>query len=325
MADYTPATDFDFPGTAYTPGSDFDFTATSESTTYDFSFSQEWVLEVEEYAHTGAIQFTQEWALSVPFFWNWTSDMAWNFEQPVYVDAALTLSWGVTCPDFQDSDLQQAWRLECPAWQSTNLDQSWTLSCYTYHDALLLQQWALTATAIWTRVITATTYRLILTGDADEVDDVELPMARYSSRMKSGEPSYLQVSVPNARAYVDQISLRTQGDLIISRGIRWSDGSFEVEEIARATIDRIGYDIGARSSTASITGRGTTTNDTPKSVVVPGISYHAISNNKSRYRGPIVNALRPGDTAVIDGAEIVVGEVQHIVSPNQGYMEIAEA
>jgi hypothetical protein len=35
--------------------------------------------------------------------------------------------------------------------------------------------------------------------------------------------------------------------------------------------------------------------------------------------------LRPGDTAVVEGREIVVGEIVHTVTPSNAYMDIAEA
>jgi hypothetical protein len=98
-----------------------------------------------------------------------------------------------------------------------------------------------------------------------------------------------------------------------------------VEEIARAQLDQIIPSIGARSSSVALHGRRDPILITPKTVPLSGASYWTRSGNKRRYRLPIDNQLRPGDTAQIDGNEFVVGTIQHTVGPTGSQMEIVEA
>ena len=56
--------------------------------------------------------------------------------------------------------------------------------------------WRLEATAVWTPVISATVYRFALENAQGRV---EMPISNFSGQLRSGEPSYLQVTIPDSR------------------------------------------------------------------------------------------------------------------------------
>lgn len=203
-------------------------------------------------------------------------------------------------------------------------EQEWKIIAPEAEHAQFEQAWGIIGSPVWTRARVGTTYTMVLTGAADETTDITIPMASFSTRMKDGDPSYLQVSVPDARTWSVPVSDRPNGEIVISRGDRYSDGSIEVTEIARALLTYVSVDIGARSSSISMQGRSEATNPDPQTIEITGVSYRSTSGGKRRFRCPINNALRPGDSAIIGNEVIVVTELQHQVSVGQSYMELSE-
>lgn len=83
-----------------------------------------------------------------------------------------------------------------------------------------------------------------------------LPMASFSARVVSGRPSYLSVVVPNAPAYIDQITLFSDGDIVVSWELFNPAANAVVSrsEIARANIERVDEAQGPKRSSVTITG-----------------------------------------------------------------------
>ena len=54
-------------------------------------------------------------------------------------------------------------------------------------------------------------------------------------QLRSGEPSYLQVTIPDVHTWVEVIAdfvTQTDTEMVIEADYRWSDGRFETQEIA---------------------------------------------------------------------------------------------
>jgi len=178
----------------------------------------------------------------------------------------------------------------------------------------------LEADVVWTPVVTAIHYTLKLV--ADGYSDLVLPMSSFQTRLRQSTPSYLQAIIPGALEYVDEIADRSNGDIIIERGLRWTDGTTQLEEIARVNFETIRTDEGAISDSATLTGHKTTTYSAPKTVNLSGAQIRSVNSSNIRYRCEIDNSLRPGDTAIINGDSIIVEYIQHGVAVGSAYMEI---
>lgn len=111
-------------------------------------------------------------------------------------------------------------------------------------------------------------YVCVLTGDGDGLDDIELPMSSFQTRMQDGQPSYLSVVVPNSAAYQEAISARANGDLILKMGYLYADGTRSLEEVVRTDYQYLQIDRGARSDAVTITGFRTTASEESKEVVI---------------------------------------------------------
>jgi hypothetical protein len=352
MADYTPSANFELTTTGYTPSADFSF---ASSITYDLAFGQAWQLAAYAVADSAfsqqwelagttiaEAQVSQQWSLEIFTYLDFSARQQWELLTPTFANTFSSHRWAFAAPAFATSTVDHRWAISVPTFADTMPSQSWGLTAFDYADIAAglswqlvaidgagdlawRQKWALQATAIWTRVISSVTYTLTLTGYADATTDLILPMSNYRSELRSDQSSYLQVTVPHGRRYAGQIAARSNGELVISRGIRWSDGEIEVDEIARATLETIIPYVGGRSSSVALQARREPVTITPQTLALSGASYWTRSGNKLRYRCPIDNRLRPGDTVQIDGNEFVVGTVQHTVGTQGGQMEIVEA
>ena len=167
-------------------------------------------------------------------------------------------------------------------------------------------------------------YRFDLTGSPDGVDDVIIPVSSIQGRSRDGAPTYLSAVVPTMD-YAAQISARPNGEMVLSRGYRLSDGQTTWQEISRAALDSVRIDQGSRNASVTLTGYATTTNPDPKTVTISGASYRSIgADGRRRYRCPVDMWLRPGDTALVHGESITVATISYTINPRTENMEIVE-
>ncbi len=107
------------------------------------------------------------------------------------------------------------------------------------------QQWRSEATAVWTRVVSATAYLFSLEQTA--LGATEIPISSFSGQFRSGNPSYLQVAIPNAAAWAETLADYAAHDdttMVIHAGYRYSDGTYQTVEIARVTLRNVRLDYG---------------------------------------------------------------------------------
>ena len=170
-------------------------------------------------------------------------------------------------------------------------------------------------------------YRCYLTGAADGTTDVELPATSFQARLRTGEPSYLSVVVPDAPTYLPAITARPNGELVVKRGIRWPTGVEILEEIARVGLERIADDRGAGSYTLTLSGHKTQTTATPKTRTLAGLSYRHAGTGARRYRCSLDTFLRPGDTVYVPeyGESAVVRLITYVIDGRTEMMELTEA
>lgn len=248
----------------------------------------------------------------------------WGLFLRTISEATFNQRYSLNAAQAIDADLNQRWGLVIPAAEIATLDQRHALLAFEAHQATLNQRYRLDVTVVWTPVITAVHYTLILTGAADSLPDLVLPMSSFQGRLRSGSPSYLSVVIPAAAQYSDAIDARPNGQLVVSRGDRWTDGLIQVTEIARVNLETIRLDQGARSYSATLSGHRQTTNSAPKAVALAGAQVRSVASGLRRYRCALDNSLRAGDTAEINGESFTAREISYTVGPNLAVMEVVE-
>lgn len=173
-------------------------------------------------------------------------------------------------------------------------------------------------------------YLCVLTGAPDGLADLELPMSSFQGTLRDGDPSYLACVIPNSADYAAAIAARPNGEIVVSKGYRFSDGTRVVEEIARVDYESLAIDRGGRSDSATISGHKTVSSTAGKQRALTGVSFYGLQvDGKRRVRSDIDHFLRIGDEALytLDGASesLVVGHLTYIVNDVQAVMEVTEA
>lgn len=168
-------------------------------------------------------------------------------------------------------------------------------------------------------------YTLTLSGVVDGVDDITIPITSCQMRRRNGDPTYMSVVVPDYDEYLDDISSRSNGELVFSGGYKMSDGTFNVVEIARVDLEDITPTAGSRSRAITLTGHQSSYTLIAEERTITGAGTRSVSNGKLSFRTDVDLDLNPGDTAIVDGESIVVGYISYIISASTEYMDITEA
>lgn len=174
-------------------------------------------------------------------------------------------------------------------------------------------------------------YRCILTGVDDGLADVVLPMSSFQMRLRDGDPSYLSCVIPDSVTYEPYITARTNGDIVIQKGYVFSDGTEQMEEIARVNYESIQVNRGANNDSLILTGYKTVTSSAVADRTISGVSFYALqADGKRRVRGHLDLFLRCGDNCIYGtgiGEYFTVGQISAWVSadPVTEFMEATEA
>ena len=177
-----------------------------------------------------------------------------------------------------------------------------------------------------------TIYTMTLTGDEDGLDDLEIPIASFQSRVRSGAYSYLSCVVPNSIEYASAIAVRPNGRIVIRMGYELPDGTRNLDMINWANFDTFRFDRGSKSDSATIVGYRYT--GVPTSSVrrnVQGVSYLGLqADGYRRIRAGMDLFLRIGDVAIygdLPGEELIVRGITYSVSskPPRATMEVTES
>ena len=167
-------------------------------------------------------------------------------------------------------------------------------------------------------------YLLTITGSADSLADVELPMSSFQARRKSGEATYLSVVVPTID-YAAEIAARSNGTIKVEQAYTLDGEYVQRELILEAEIDNIRTYQGGRNQSVVLEGYKTTTY-VAKSMTLTTSTYKALSGGKLRYRVAKPNVfLNPGDTVTIDSDTFIIGTMSYAISPTMQQIELEEA
>ena len=167
-------------------------------------------------------------------------------------------------------------------------------------------------------------YLFTLTGAPDGVDDVEIPIKSFQARLRSGDPTYLQIVIPGMD-YATQINARQNGVMEVDLAYLIDDEYTNRETIIRANLEDIRTDKGTINQSISLTGHKQTT-FVKKSITLEGVTYKSTLNGNVRYRLAQPNVyLNPGDSVTIDSDTFDANVISYFVSARKTTMEIAEA
>lgn len=180
--------------------------------------------------------------------------------------------------------------------------------------------WEVPPAVSWQQV-----YVLTLTGAADGVDDVVIPMESFQCRARKLASTYVGAQVPYTAEIAEAIADRPNGTLVIRGGPRFADGTENLTEIVRADLSRIDTDRGGRSASIALQAYAAAVARPAQTRSMSGVSYvHTGASNQIRCSVDIW--LRPGDTAVdpVTGLEVVAESISYVIGPGAHVMTVSD-
>ncbi len=135
----------------------------------------------------------------------------------------------------------------------------------------------------------------------------------------------MSVVVPDYDTYASAITNRKNGEMVLKKGVWFSDRSTQTQEIARADLEDIRLDKGPKSRSITLTGHKTVSTTEPNVATLSGASYRSLGADGLRlYRCDVDLWLRPGDTAEIKNESFQVGYISYTIGVGQEVMEVTE-
>jgi len=164
-------------------------------------------------------------------------------------------------------------------------------------------------------------YFLVITGAADGLDDIEIPMKSFQARRRTDASTYLSVVIPSVDR-VSDVSARQNGTIRIEQGYEKNGEILQREVIIETDLDEVNYDQGGRNQSMNLVGyRQHTFNS--KEITLSGAISRSMRSGKLRYRlsKPYI-FLNPGDVVTIDSDTFTIDLMSYVISPSFASIEL---
>lgn len=169
-------------------------------------------------------------------------------------------------------------------------------------------------------------YRLIVTGETDGLDDLVIGAISswQATSQAGGRSSYLQAVIPAADQYLDAISARSNGELVIEKGYRVTGAPTRYDEIMRSRFDELRPDRGGRALTITVSGYLAGKQLSNGNRTLTGVRSISSQNAKRRVRCDIDLFLRPGMTVTALYESFKADYINYYVNRNDKFCEVGE-
>ncbi|PLX94255.1 MAG: hypothetical protein C0621_05740, partial [Desulfuromonas sp.] len=168
-------------------------------------------------------------------------------------------------------------------------------------------------------------YRCTVTGAVDGQPDVEIAMSSLQARARLKGQSYLQVVVPWTLDHATAVAERPNGELVITSGVRFADGSEVLTEILRADLATITQRRGGNNASITLVGYGAATIGRGQRRTVSAVRALTLGPT-NQVQGEIDLWLLPGDIAVepSSGNAITANLITYTVGPRDQSMTVSD-
>ena len=168
--------------------------------------------------------------------------------------------------------------------------------------------------------VLATRYSLTLTGAADGLPDVALPLANWQAVARLVGSTYLTCTVPFSSAIEAAILARPHGTLIVRQHLIYASETITAEIVAAPWDAAPRIDEGGRSASITLAGLAPQPARAPKSVTLRGVSYRRLDGGVT-VRSAIDLFAAPGDTLDYGDGDLVADQITYICTPGAEWME----
>ena len=157
----------------------------------------------------------------------------------------------------------------------------------------------------------------------DGTDSIRIPISSWQATLQLDRSSFVQAVIPAALEYLTAINALTDPEIIISRGVRYEDGSTQEAELARVPLTTTRYQRGPNRATITVSGYGSTP--------IPDYGSRTLRDIRSittdtgfRVRCAIDWFLRPGQLATADGNLFTVSYINYYANDSDQFMDVGE-
>lgn len=169
-------------------------------------------------------------------------------------------------------------------------------------------------------------YRLVITGAQNGLDNLYIGgiSSWQATNQAGGRSSYVQAVIPAADQYLDDISARQKGELVIQKGYRFADGQVQYDEIMRSGFDSLRPDRGKRALTITVSGYMKNKPTSTGTRALTGIRSISTSNGQRRVRCNIDLFLQPGMTVTALDETFTADYINYYVNNTDKFCEVSE-
>lgn len=175
-------------------------------------------------------------------------------------------------------------------------------------------------------VVIGRRYKCTITGAADALPDIEIPISSINGRLTNDGMSSLSIVCPDGVGYAAAIAARSNGGLIIESIEDYADGSSASDFSVEYPITGYASDRGSQNWSITISVSTTLTLGQARRVNLKGISYLGRAlTGKTRARCELDKDLLPGDVAMLDdGSEYTCGSITYVIGAAGRFMEVSQ-
>lgn len=161
-------------------------------------------------------------------------------------------------------------------------------------------------------------FYLTLTGSADSVDDVVIPVKSVFARLRSGARSYLQVTIPYTDEIAVLVSARPNADLILTHSRAGTDTVITTVDLELIQTSR------GQSSSIVLTGHRQTTNASPAAHTIVAQAVQAGTARSSAIVPGFNPLIRAGDDVTVEGNTYTIGVISLQAAASGVQMQLIE-
>jgi hypothetical protein len=165
-------------------------------------------------------------------------------------------------------------------------------------------------------------YRVTLSQSG--LSDYVIPVSYWSCSKQSIGLNYFNCIVPDAYSHEAAIVARATGNLAISKGEVYADGSVNWATIMSVPLQQISVGYGEADATITLGGNSQKLTTVPKTVALSGVSYRSETNGSVRLRAEVDLFAEVGDTITYGTDSFIASSITYSVATNgQAIMEVA--
>lgn len=156
-------------------------------------------------------------------------------------------------------------------------------------------------------------------------DAIRIPISSWQATYNGGDSaSFVQAVVPGVMDWIDALTDRANGTLIISGGKKFADGMIQVEEVIRASFDDARIDRGPFRATGTLSGYSNLNASGVGTRMLRNVRQKSTQGGKRRVSCELDLFLLPGMT-VTDGEDtFIVGYINYFVNGTGKTCQVGE-